>query len=109
VFAHSVLPRASLRGRLSRGITQLGTKPLGEGAVFRSAYPRLRAWTMRRLDARDPLYRAGRSLQRAYRASFVGTPLVFLPQWSPAAGDEVFLPAIDANITLPNVCPSTKN
>jgi len=93
VFAHSVLPRSSLRGGWS-GITRLGTKPLGE-ALF--ADPRIRrlGLTMRRIDARHPLYHATRR-----HTGFTGRHLwarrsVFCLNGHPLLVNEVFLPAID--------------
>jgi chorismate--pyruvate lyase len=93
VFAHSVLPRAGLLGGWG-GITQLGAKPLGE-ALF--ADPRIRrlGLTMRRIDARHPLYHAARC-----HTGFTGHYLwarrsVFCLNGHPLLVNEVFLPAID--------------
>ncbi len=93
VFAHSVLPRASLRGGWF-GITQLGTKPLGE-ALFSDPRIHRLDLTMRRLDARHPLYHAARR-----HTGFTGHYLwarrsVFCLNGYPLLVNEVFLPAID--------------
>lgn len=93
VFAHSVLPRSSLRGGWN-GITRLGTKPLGE-ALF--ADPRIcrLGLTMRRIDARHPLYQATKR-----HTGFTGRHLwarrsVFCLHGHPLLVNEVFLPTID--------------
>lgn len=93
VFAHSVLPRASLRGGWG-GITQLGTKPLGE-ALFADPRVRRLGLTMRRIDARHPLY-----LAATRHTGFTGHHLwarrsVFCLKGHPLLVNEVFLPAID--------------
>ncbi len=93
VFAHSVLPRTSLRGGWL-GITQLGTKPLGE-ALFSDPRIHRLDLTMRRLDARHPLYHAARR-----HTGFTGHYLwarrsVFCLNGYPLLVNEVFLPAID--------------
>jgi chorismate--pyruvate lyase len=94
VFAHSVLPRTSLRGGWC-GITRLGTKPLGE-ALFTDPRIRRLGLTMRRLDARHPLFRAARR-----HAGFTGPQLwarrsMFCLNGRPLLVTEVFLPAIVA-------------
>lgn len=93
VFAHSVLPRASLRGRWC-GITRLGARPLGE-ALF--ADPRIRrlGLTMRRLDARHPLYRAARRHTGVTAPALWGRRSVFCLNGQPLLVTEVFLPALD--------------
>jgi len=93
VFAHSVLPRASLRGGWC-GIARLGTRPLGE-ALF--ADPRIRrlGLTMRRLDARHPLYRAARRHTGLTVPYVWARRSVFCLNGHPLLVNEVFLPAID--------------
>lgn len=93
VFAHSVLPRSSLRGGWL-GISRLGAKSLGE-VLF--ADPRIHrlGLTMRRLDARHPLYHATRR-----HTGFAGPYLwarrsVFCLNGHPLLVNEVFLPAIN--------------
>lgn len=93
VFAHSVLPRASLRGGWG-GVTQLGTKPLGE-ALFADPRVRRLGLTMRRIDARHPLF-----LAATRHTGFAGHHLwarrsVFCLNGHPLLVNEVFLPAID--------------
>lgn len=93
VFAHSVLPRASLRGGWL-GITRLGTKSLGEVLFSDPRIHRL-GLTMRRLDARHPLYHAARR-----HTGFTGQYLwarrsVFCLNSYPLLVNEVFLPAIN--------------
>ena len=93
VFAHSVLPRASLRGGW-QGIARLGAKPLGE-ALF--ADPRIRRLdlTSRRLDARHPLYRAaGRHTELTVHHLWARRS-VFCLNGHPLLVTEVFLPDID--------------
>lgn len=94
VFAHSVLPRASLRGGW-RGITRLGTKPLGE-ALFTDPRIRRLGLAIRRLDARDPLYRAARRHTGLTARHLWARRSVFCLNGHPLLVTEVFLPAIDA-------------
>lgn len=93
VFAHSVLPRHSLRGGWC-GITRLGTKPLGE-ALFTD--PRIRRLTLatRRVDARHPLYRAARRHVRLSARYLWARRSVFCLDGRPLLVTELFLPAID--------------
>jgi len=94
VFAHSVLPRTSLRGGWC-GITRLGTKPLGE-ALFTDPRIRRLGLTMRRLDARHPLYRAARD-HTGFTARHVwARRSVFCLNGRSLLVTEVFLPAMDA-------------
>ena len=94
VFAHSVLPRSSLRGGW-RGIARLGTKPLGE-ALFTDPRIRRLGLTMRRLDARHPLYRAARRHAGLTAPTVWARRSVFCLNGHPLLVNEVFLPAIDA-------------
>jgi chorismate--pyruvate lyase len=94
VFAHSVLPRASLRGGWC-GITRLGTRPLGE-ALFTDPRIRRLGLTMRRLDARHPLYRAARRQTGLTAQHLWARRSVFCLNGHPLLVTEVFLPAIDA-------------
>ena len=94
VFAHSVLPRPSLRGGWN-GITRLGSKPLGE-ALFTNPRIRRLGLTLRRIDARHPLYRAAR-LHTGLTARYLwARRSVFCLNGHPLLVTEVFLPAIDA-------------
>ncbi len=93
VFAHSVLPRPSLRGGWN-GITRLGSKPLGE-ALFTNPRIRRLGLTLRRIDARHPLYRAARR-HTGLTARYVwARRSVFCLDGQPLLVTEVFLPAID--------------
>ncbi len=92
VYAHSVLPRASLRGAWC-GITRLGTKPLGE-ALFTDPRIRRLGLTMRRLDARHPLYRAARRHADMPAPQLWARRSVFCLNGRPLLVTEVFLPAI---------------
>ena len=94
VFAHSVLPRASQRGGW-RGISRLGTKPLGE-ALFTDPRIRRLGLTSRRLDARNPLYRAARRHTGLTARHLWARRSVFCLNGRPLLVTEVFLPAIDA-------------
>jgi chorismate--pyruvate lyase len=94
VFAHSVLPRASLRGGWC-GITRLGTRPLGE-ALFTDPRVRRLGLTIRRLDARHPLYRAARRHTGFTVHHLWARRSVFCLNGRPLLVTEVFLPPIDA-------------
>ena len=94
VFAHSVLPRTGLRGGWS-GITRLGTKPLGE-ALFTNPRIRRLGLTIRRLDARHPLYRAAKRHTGLTVPHLWARRSVFCLNGHPLLVTEVFLPAIDA-------------
>ena len=94
VFAHSVLPRASLRGGWN-GITRLGNKPLGE-ALFTNPRIRRLGLSLRRLDARHPLYRAARRHIRFTARHVWARRSVFCLNGHPLLVTEVFLPAHDA-------------
>jgi chorismate--pyruvate lyase len=94
VFAHSVLPRAGLRGGWN-GITRLGTKPLGE-ALFTNPRIRRLGLTLRRIDARHPLYRAARRHTGLTARYLWARRSVFCLNGHPLLVTEVFLPATDA-------------
>jgi len=94
VFAHSVLPRTSLRGGWC-GITRLGTKPLGE-ALFSDPRIQRLGLTSRRLDAHDPLYRAAKRHTGLTARHLWARRSVFCLNGHPLLVTEVFLPAIDA-------------
>lgn len=92
VFAHSVLPRAALRGGWN-GIARLGTRPLGE-ALFRTPRVRRLAMTIRRVDARHPLYRAARRHAEVAERALWARRSVFCLDGHPLLVSEVFLPAL---------------
>lgn len=94
VFAHSVLPRSSLRGDWC-GITRLGTRPLGE-ALFTDPRIRRLALTSRRLDARHPLYRAACRHTGLAATHLWARRSMFCLNGRPLLVTEVFLPTIDA-------------
>lgn len=94
VFAHSVVPRASLRGGWC-GITRLGTKPLGE-ALFTDPRIHRLGLTMRRIDVRHPLFRAARQHTGLAATHLWARRSVFCLGGHPLLVTEVFLPAIDA-------------
>ena len=93
VFAHSVLPRSSLRGGWC-GITRLGTRPLGE-TLFTDRRIRRLALAARRVDARHPLYRAARRNTGVSVRDLWARRSVFCLDGRPLLVTEVFLPAID--------------
>jgi chorismate--pyruvate lyase len=92
VFAHSVLPRATLRGSWW-GITRLGTKSLGE-VLFTDPRIRRLGLSMRRLDVRHPLYRAACRHIRIDARHLWARRSVFCLGGRPLLVTEVFLPAI---------------
>ena len=94
VFAHSVLPRPSLRGGWN-GITRLGTQPLGE-ALFTNPRIRRLGLTSRRLDVRHPLYRAAQRHSGISARYLWARRSVFCLGGRPLLVTEVFLPAIDS-------------
>jgi chorismate--pyruvate lyase len=90
VFAHSVLPRASLRGSW-HGLTRLGSRSLGE-ALF--ANPRIRrlGLTLRRIDARHPLHQAARRHTGTPARHLWARRSMFCLDGRPLLVTEVFLP-----------------
>jgi chorismate--pyruvate lyase len=94
VFAHSVLSRASLKGGWN-GITRLGTKPLGE-ALFTNPRIRRLGLSLRRIDARHPLYRTARFHTELTARYLWARRSVFCLNGQPLLVTEVFLPASNA-------------
>lgn len=92
VFAHSVLPRPTLRGAWW-GITHLGTKSLGEVLFTNPRIQRL-GLSVRRLDARHPLYQAARRHARIDARQLWARRSVFCLDGRPLLVTEVFLPAL---------------
>ena len=90
VFAHSVLPRPSLRGGWN-GISRLGTRPLGE-ALFTDPRIRRLGLSIRRLDARHPLYRAAQRHTGLKVRYLWARRSVFCLGGRPLLVTEVFLP-----------------
>lgn len=92
VFAHSVLPRAGLRGDWN-GITRLGTRPLGE-ALFNNPRIQREALAYRQIDARHPLFRAVRRNHPFSTRVLWARRSVFRLNGHPLLVTEVFLPEI---------------
>ncbi len=92
VYAHSVLPRAGLRGGWNR-ITQLGTRPLGE-ALFSNPRVRRKSLSYRRLDRRDPLYRAAVRARKTSSRTLWARRSVFCLNGHALMVSEVFLTEI---------------
>lgn len=92
VFAHSVLPAASLHGSWQR-LGRLGAKPLG-AALF--ANPRVRRTPLQftKLNSRHPLYRLATSRLSRAPASLWARRSVFTLEGRPILVTEVFLPGI---------------
>lgn len=92
VFAHSVIPRAGLRGPWRR-LAGLGDRPLG-AALF--ADPRIKRHPLhwRALDRRHPLYRRIRKMQAGLPARLWARRSLFSLQGQPILVTEVFLPEV---------------
>lgn len=111
VFAHSVLPRASLRGAW-QGLNRLGNKPLG-AVLF--ANPRVRRTQLRykKLHSHDALYRQAQAqlTKHGFAAQIPHLPAVLWARRSIFSLNsanilvtEVFLPSLfnELNSTLSN-------
>ncbi|OYY60190.1 MAG: chorismate--pyruvate lyase [Hydrogenophilales bacterium 28-61-11] len=94
VFAHSVLPHAALRGGWN-GISRLGSKPLGASLFSNPRIQRL-GLTLRRIDARHPLYHAACAHTGIAPRYLWARRSVFCLNGHPLMVSEVFLPAIDS-------------
>ena len=92
VFAHSVLPAASLHGTW-HALGRLGTKPLG-AALFSNPKVRRTPLRFRKLNSRDPLYRLACEVLTNPPASLWARRSVFYLQGKPILVTEVFLPGI---------------
>lgn len=93
VFAHSVVPAASLRGAWAP-VTRLGTRPLGE-ALFRNPRVVRGELQYRRVSARHPLMRQVRLAGLAGDVnSLWARRSVFSLRGHPLMVTEVFLPGI---------------
>ena len=93
VFAHSVLPRAGLRGGWN-GITRLGSRSLGE-ALFSDHRIERRPLAYRLVRSNHPLYRAARRHHATNAGSLWARRSVFCLNGHPLLVTEVFLPGID--------------
>lgn len=94
VFAHSVLPHASLRGGWN-GITRLGSRSLGE-ALFSDHRIQRQPLAYHRVRRDHPLFRAIAGQQALAVSSLWARRSVFCLNGHPLLVTEVFLPAIDA-------------
>lgn len=94
VFAHSVLPRASLRGGWN-GISRLGSRSLGE-ALFSDHRIARQPLAYRHLAHGHPLFRSIAKHKLPTASSLWGRRSVFCLGSQPLLVTEVFLPAIDA-------------
>jgi chorismate--pyruvate lyase len=92
VFAHSVLPVASLRGGWN-GVTRLGTRPLGD-ALFNNPRIRRRPLQYCCLGPRHPLHRGVQRHLLVGGARLWARRSLFCLRGHPLLVTEVFLPAI---------------
>lgn len=92
VFAHSVLPFASLRGSWN-GINHLGSRPLGE-ALFSNPRIQRRPLAFRRLYRAHPLFRSVTRQQQLDARILWARRSVFCLDLHPLLVTEVFLPEI---------------
>jgi chorismate--pyruvate lyase len=92
VFAHSVLPRAGLRGGWN-SITRLGSRSLGE-ALFSDHRIERQPLAYRNVRHNHPLYRSVASLQTLAVGSLWARRSVFCLNGHPLLVTEVFLPAL---------------
>lgn len=93
VFAHSVLPHASLRGGWN-GITRLGSRSLGE-ALFSDHRIERRPLAYRQLRHGHPLFRTIAKQHPLETPSVWARRSVFCLNHHPLLVTEVFLPRID--------------
>jgi chorismate--pyruvate lyase len=94
VFAHSVLPPASLRGGWN-DITRLGNRSLGE-ALFSDPRIERQALAYRCVRCDHPLYRATTMHYPVTVSTLWARRSIFCLNGHPLLVTEVFLPAIDA-------------
>jgi chorismate--pyruvate lyase len=94
VYARTVIPATSLRGRLRR-LAHLGTRPLG-GMLFSDPGMRRASVELVRLDAGQPLYRAATRDFDKCPAEIWGRRAVFRLAKRPLLVSEIFLPAFPA-------------
>lgn len=92
VFARTVIPAASLKGR-ARRLTLLGDRPLGATLFADPATERGRM-EVARFDARHALYRDACGHREAPPARLWGRRTLFCYQGKPLLVNEVFLPDI---------------
>lgn len=92
VFAHSVLPAASLHGAW-QGLGRLGDKPLG-AALFSNPKVQRTPLCFKKLNRRHALYRLACSVLPDKPASLWARRSLFYLQGRPILVTEVFLPGI---------------
>lgn len=92
VFAHSVLPRSSLRGGW-HGLGCLGTRPLGE-ALFVNPNVVRTSMTYRKLSPMSALFRRATAGRLDVPKSLWARRSVFLLHGAPILVTEVFLPGV---------------
>jgi chorismate--pyruvate lyase len=94
VYARTVIPTSSLRGRLKR-LARLGTRPLG-GVLFADAGMRRGAVELACIRPGETLYHAAVGVPRRTAAPIWGRRSVFRLSGHPLLVSEVFLPAFPA-------------
>lgn len=92
VFAHSVLPRRSLRGAW-HGLGRLGSRPLGEALFTNPAVVRT-SLTYCKLSPSSALFRRAAAGLREVPQNLWARRSVFLLQDAPILVTEVFLPGV---------------
>ena len=92
VFAHSVLPRRSLRGEW-HGLGRLGARPLGE-ALFANAEVVRTPLTYRKLLPGHALYQRAVSVLQSRPSCLWARRSVFMLQGAPILVTEVYLPGV---------------
>ena len=92
VFAHSVTPLANLRGNW-RGLTGLGTRPLG-AALFADPRVKRHPLRFRRLTPRDELKLRARAATGVVLPALWARRSLFILRKSPILVTEIFLPGI---------------
>ncbi|MHB1590496.1 MAG: chorismate--pyruvate lyase family protein [Sulfuricella sp.] len=92
VFAHSVLPAASLHGTW-QALVRLGDRPLG-AALFSNPQVRRTSLRFKKLNRRDALYRRASTILPNPPASLWARRSVFYLEGRPILVTEVFLPDI---------------
>lgn len=92
IFAHSVLPRRSLRGAW-HGLGRLGARPLGEALFANPAVVRA-TLSYRKLSATSALFRRAAAGLSEVPQSLWARRSVFLLQDAPILVTEVFLPGV---------------
>lgn len=92
VFAHSVIPRAGLRGPW-HGLSGLGSRPLG-AALFANPLVKRTPLQFKKLNRRHALYRRACRILPAHPPHLWARRSVFILRGRPILVTEVFLPGI---------------